>query len=294
MNLKQKVKTYSFWISLISAILIVVRIVGEHFGWFINESFIMDIVTGICGILVLLGILSSPTNKEESMEETINNLKEQSEQIQNQQKELNQTIKEDVQEKQLSIAEQIALLKQNAEKSSTAEDVKEKIEQTELPMAEPVEQINQPQTEQNENFIDETIEYGIVFVPESEVVAPVLREDGKEVDPIIEETTEQPETLDLGVQIPNGLVIETENYAQPEDFGKAEEIKIETIESCQDTNTLETIEPNIMVESQDNSTWLATQESTSNQEELLATDIDFSKLSNEQLKAILFEIMQRL
>ena len=74
MNLKQKAKTYSFWISIISAVLIVVRILGEHFGWAINESLIMDIVTGVCGILVLLGILSSPAKKDESMEETIKNL----------------------------------------------------------------------------------------------------------------------------------------------------------------------------------------------------------------------------
>ena len=74
-NLKSKMKTYSFWISLVSAVLIIVRILGEYFGWFINEKLVMDIVTGICGVLVLLGILSSPTKGEETVENTIDQIK---------------------------------------------------------------------------------------------------------------------------------------------------------------------------------------------------------------------------
>lgn len=103
MNLKQKVKTYSFWISLVSAILIIVRVVCERFNLILNESFIMDIVTGICGVLVLLGILTSPTKGKDEMDENIIEQEQSAEK-------LNDTIKADINKASLSIAEQIELL----------------------------------------------------------------------------------------------------------------------------------------------------------------------------------------
>lgn len=120
MNLKQKVKTYSFWISLVSAILIAIRLVGQHFGWFVNENLIMDIVTSVCGILVLLGILSAPTNSQADQTEATD-LKEQSKQIQDEQKQINLKIKEDIMAEQLTIQEQIEMLKKQTEKSSIGE-----------------------------------------------------------------------------------------------------------------------------------------------------------------------------
>lgn len=110
MNLKSKVKSYSFWISLISAILIVVRIVGEHFNWFINEGFIMDVVTAVCGVLVLLGILSAPANSDSG------SLKEQSKEIQQQNNKLNSKIEEDIMAEKLTIQEQIEVLKNGLDK----------------------------------------------------------------------------------------------------------------------------------------------------------------------------------
>lgn len=115
MNLKQKAKTYSFWISLISAILIVVRIVGEHFNWFINEGFIMDTVTAVCGVLVLLGILSAPTNNPGAEVDT-DELKEKSKEIQDNQKQLNSKIKDDIMAEQLTIQQQIEMLKNGFKK----------------------------------------------------------------------------------------------------------------------------------------------------------------------------------
>lgn len=112
MNLKSKVKSYSFWISLVSALLIVVRIVGEHFDWFINEGFIMDIVTAVCGVLVLLGILSAPSSSEKS-QTNLEELEQQSKEIQNKQKETNSQIKEDIMAEQLTIQQQIEMLKKS-------------------------------------------------------------------------------------------------------------------------------------------------------------------------------------
>lgn len=123
-NLKSKMKTYSFWISLVSAVLIIVRILGEYFGWFINEKLLMDIVTGICGVLVLLGILSSPTKGEETVENTIDQIKQEVENSSQEQKELQSQIKEDLSESSLTIAEQIEKLKSKiAELSQTEQNI---------------------------------------------------------------------------------------------------------------------------------------------------------------------------
>ena len=123
-NLKSKMKTYSFWISLVSAVLIIVRILGEYFGWFINEKLVMDIVTGICGVLVLLGILSSPTKGEETVENTIDQIKQEVENSSQEQKELQSQIKEDLSESSLTIAEQIEKLKSKiAELSQTEQNI---------------------------------------------------------------------------------------------------------------------------------------------------------------------------
>lgn len=117
-------KTYSFWISLVSAVLIIIRILGEYFGWFINEKLIMDIVTGICGVLVLLGILSSPTKGEETVENTIDQIKQEVENSSQEQKELQSQIKEDLSESNLTIAEQIEKLKSKiAELSQTEQNI---------------------------------------------------------------------------------------------------------------------------------------------------------------------------
>ena len=60
-NLVEKMKTYNFWISLVSAIILLLRIIGEKFNFFVDATLIMDITTGLCGIFVVLGIMTAPT-----------------------------------------------------------------------------------------------------------------------------------------------------------------------------------------------------------------------------------------
>ena len=60
MTLKDKMKTYNFWLSLVSACLLIARIIGDKFGFSIDSVLVMDITTGVCGIFVILGIISAP------------------------------------------------------------------------------------------------------------------------------------------------------------------------------------------------------------------------------------------
>lgn len=58
--LKDKMKTYNFWISLVSAVLLVARLIAGKFNIEIDSSLVMDVTTGLCGIFVVLGIISAP------------------------------------------------------------------------------------------------------------------------------------------------------------------------------------------------------------------------------------------
>ena len=58
--LKDKMKTYNFWISLVSAVLLVARLIASKFNIEIDSSLVMDVTTGLCGIFVVLGIISAP------------------------------------------------------------------------------------------------------------------------------------------------------------------------------------------------------------------------------------------
>ncbi|MBR2909748.1 MAG: hypothetical protein IKC11_05345 [Clostridia bacterium] len=76
MSLKDKVKTYNFWISLVSAVVLIVRIIGDKFNFIVDTSLIMDITTGLCSIFVILGILSVPKSKQTTNNETSKNIDE--------------------------------------------------------------------------------------------------------------------------------------------------------------------------------------------------------------------------
>lgn len=73
MTLKDKAKTYNFWISLVSAAVLIARIVGDKFNIFIDTTLIMDITTGLCSIFVILGILSAPKSLQSNIVSDIKN-----------------------------------------------------------------------------------------------------------------------------------------------------------------------------------------------------------------------------
>lgn len=63
MKLKDRIKTYNFWVSLSSAIFLIIKLLGQQFNFNVDESLFSDIITSLCGILVILGIIAPPTNK---------------------------------------------------------------------------------------------------------------------------------------------------------------------------------------------------------------------------------------
>lgn len=56
MNLRKKLKNYGFWVSLISAVMMII----QAFGVNINIPVLKEALISICGLLVMLGIISNP------------------------------------------------------------------------------------------------------------------------------------------------------------------------------------------------------------------------------------------
>ena len=76
MKLRDKIKSYSFWVSLTSAIILILKILGTRFGFVVDETMVSDLFTALCSILVLLGIIVPSQNISNISPKTtnINNL----------------------------------------------------------------------------------------------------------------------------------------------------------------------------------------------------------------------------
>lgn len=80
MSLRMKVKTYSFWVSLASAVILILKLVGQKFGFSVDEGLISDLFTSLCAILVILGIIVVPSSsnlepKNNDIQKTISDKK---------------------------------------------------------------------------------------------------------------------------------------------------------------------------------------------------------------------------
>ena len=73
MKLKDRIKTYNFWVSLSSAIFLIIKLLGHQFGFSVDESLFSDLITSLCSILVILGIIVPPTSKNATVKTAINN-----------------------------------------------------------------------------------------------------------------------------------------------------------------------------------------------------------------------------
>lgn len=63
MKLKDRIKTYNFWVSLSSAVFLFLKVIGNQVGFKVSETMFSDLITSLCGILVILGIIVPPSYK---------------------------------------------------------------------------------------------------------------------------------------------------------------------------------------------------------------------------------------
>lgn len=76
--MKKRLKTYSFWVSLSGAIVVLVQAIGRAVGFIANADIINNIIMSIAGVLVVFGVVSAPTEEElSSNEKELSNEKEE-------------------------------------------------------------------------------------------------------------------------------------------------------------------------------------------------------------------------
>lgn len=80
-NFFKKIKSYGFWVSLSSALVLLATSLGNAFGFEIENKIIEDIVMAVAGVLAVFGIVSMNTktndgNTKPSEEETLDDLKQ--------------------------------------------------------------------------------------------------------------------------------------------------------------------------------------------------------------------------
>ena len=59
----KKFRTYAFWVALSGAIVILVQSLGKLFGFQIESVLIENVIMSICGVLVVLGIVTNSTDE---------------------------------------------------------------------------------------------------------------------------------------------------------------------------------------------------------------------------------------
>lgn len=60
----KKFKTYTFWISLLGAVIVLINALGTTFGFGVDEVAITSIVTAILGVFVTLGLIKKDKTSE--------------------------------------------------------------------------------------------------------------------------------------------------------------------------------------------------------------------------------------
>ncbi len=64
-----KYKSYAFWTSLSAAVVVLVGLIANAFGFEADEKLVSDIIMAICGVLVVLGVVQMPLKDSTSTDD---------------------------------------------------------------------------------------------------------------------------------------------------------------------------------------------------------------------------------
>ena len=81
--MKDKFKNYSFWISVTGAVILLLNNLGKVFGFSVNNEAIYSIVDGVCGVLVVFGVLTINKTKKDTQQIENTEKTQQTDEIQN-------------------------------------------------------------------------------------------------------------------------------------------------------------------------------------------------------------------
>lgn len=81
--MKKKFRSTGFWLSLTGAVLLVVQQLGIAFNFNVNSEVINGVVTSVCGVMVMLGILIPSKEDNLSNLDNFSNDDDESKTVQN-------------------------------------------------------------------------------------------------------------------------------------------------------------------------------------------------------------------
>ncbi len=62
-NFFKKIRSYSFWLGLSGALVLLINSLGNVFGFKIENQIVEDLVMSVAGVLAVLGIVVMPSTK---------------------------------------------------------------------------------------------------------------------------------------------------------------------------------------------------------------------------------------
>lgn len=68
--MKGKFKNYSFWMSVAGAVVLLLNNLGKVFGFSVDNEAFCSIVDGVCGVLVVFGVLTMKPKTESTTEQS--------------------------------------------------------------------------------------------------------------------------------------------------------------------------------------------------------------------------------
>lgn len=69
-------KNYGFWVSLSSAVVVLVEAIGRACGFIPDGQLVNDIIMSVAGVLVVLGVVTMPASEKNKTDETKTNKEE--------------------------------------------------------------------------------------------------------------------------------------------------------------------------------------------------------------------------
>lgn len=64
-NFFKNFRSYSFWVSLCGAFIILLNALGRAFGFEIENQIVEDVLMSVAGVLVVLGVVTKPNKSDE-------------------------------------------------------------------------------------------------------------------------------------------------------------------------------------------------------------------------------------
>ncbi len=90
MNWKNRLTNYNFWISIFSAVLLILQALKIEF----DIAYVNEIFTAVLGLLVVIGIISDPTRTSVKSNESSSAVKNKKEEVQNQSQKVEKPVEE--------------------------------------------------------------------------------------------------------------------------------------------------------------------------------------------------------